>query len=886
MSAEVSCGCGFTLGRLDAVHAVTPSIGSANDKVELICPLCGLELDVVLQKQGVLARATGPQVEYLRWGKAGVGGGRSVTIGRFRLEFPNLGVIEPHQICYPRVPAFQREDGAPVVPVLPVLHRYLDCVDVGQLDRLRDQGQLGHIEGDEYVARLPLLGGAGEPAEVRLPLFSYAGKTGAESVIRDVNLRVWPNLPTTTWRHYLVGLSATGPGATPMLGPDRRLRMFVRGASTGFTELTSVQRAGEALVGRLKERPTWVAIEVADAGKLDATVARAGGLFEVPAVEDKALGNNLNVGLDFGTSNTCVAFQIQGSKEIELVRPVAETDWSLYIVRAGIEPAVHRGPDLWPGRTGFGPSEDLYPSEILFRRTRGDQSQSLGDIANWTYGVDFGIPIAGIDPAFAETDHIISEFKWSAMLEGSVFHKPVALLQAQYIAATLMNAVVRFGIRQGAMPAEVYVRYSYPMAFGPGDHTVLEKAVEHLSEALPGATGMRWSILPGASESEAAAQSNDDRKAVEVFLDMGGGSTDIAIRTKEPESNDAWNNVYVTSVRYAGAALLAAYAGTRQSTCLAAGASVDQLRRKVRESTSASNVVKDSRLFNPNRERARVNRTDHFYGYVVELAARMLAAGVIEGRFARTAVVGVDDQDNEISIAIHLLGNGWRFKTTTTTADFKAALCAALESRTEALINGYLTGDHSYAKDRLAVLRTKTLIFTPGRSATNVPHDKAAVAVGVIGPKSRVGDKGQLSSGIVGWTTNVRTAGNKRSIPWFVRYDNNDSANKRNRPALGGAEGAAAAKGKLGAVPGQAVDGPATWYAEFDASPSFDWRDGPPALPRDLTPVKELDPDLVDSLGKLRIGCADLKPTWFKKGAFEVLLEELFRDALREKIEG
>lgn len=888
MSIDVSCGCGFTLGRLDAAYEVKPNVGGKNDQIELTCPLCGIELAVVLQKLGVLARPGDKRVEYVRWGKPGSAIDRTVAIGRFRLELPNLGIMEPHQICYPRVPAFQTETGT-AVPILPIQHGYFDCIDVGKVEMLRQQGGLGHVEGDDYVARLPLFGWDGEPPEVRLPLFTYAGATSDDNVIRDVNLRIWPNLPSTTWRHYLVGLSAIGAGATPILGPERRIRMFARGAATGFVELKIVQRAGDAMVGHLRERPTWIALELTDAGKITAGPARAGGLFEIAAVQPRSLGNKLNVGLDFGTSNTCLAFQLQGASEddIELVPTVAETDWSLYRIRAGSEPTVHRGPDLWPARSGFGPSEDLFPSELLFLHTRGDQSQSLGDHTNWTYGVDFGIPVAGIEPEFPEADHIISEFKWGKLLQGSAFANHVGALQAHYLAATVMTALARCAARKNALPTSVEVFYSYPMAFIKEDHDVLVAAIGQVQQWLGEAVALSWTFTHGVSESEAAAQSNGGRDVVEVFLDMGGGSTDVAIRTQRAEGEDKWTNVYVMSMRYAGAALLAAYAGTRRSTCLAAGATVDQLRRKVRESISASNVVTDPRLFNPNRERARVNRTEHFYGYVVELAARMLAAGVIEGRFARTATVGSDETEDVIPVAVHLLGNGWRFKATTTTTEFKAALCSAIETRTENLINEYLRTDHPFAKARLDVLRTKTLVFEAGKPGKHVQHDKAAVAVGALKLRGRArAAEGTLPSGILGWTTTVRVAGVKRTLPWFLRYDNNDANNKKNRPSATTTE-RPVGKGKLGDPDtAPAADGPAAWYLPLGEAPTFDWQDGPPGLPRDLTPVGELDPNLSESLSKLRTGCVDSKPMWFSKGAFEVLLEDLFRDALREKIEG
>src|SRR5690606_39226579 len=141
---------------------------------------------------------------------------------------------------------------------------------------------------------------------------------------------------------------------------------------------------GECLVGALDERPAWVGLEVTEAGQArePAAQAVAGGFFFVPPATVPAAGE-VRAGLDFGTSNTCVAFQgqmISDDQSPALLPKVDEQDWNLYLVRGGPELRTHRGPDLWPSPSGFGAKGDLFASELLFGRAKADQTRALDAI--------------------------------------------------------------------------------------------------------------------------------------------------------------------------------------------------------------------------------------------------------------------------------------------------------------------------------------------------------------------------------------------------------------------------------------------------------------------------------------------------------------------------
>lgn len=879
--SDVSCSCGFPLESLDAVHRVEPSQGKPTSEVALSCPLCGTPIVVKLQTVGVLARERSGAIEFLRWKRPGATVGNTVALGLFRLEFDNLGLIEPREVCHAAALAFRGEDGELRVPVLPVRREYFDCIDQSKLAALRERGQLGRLVGGEYIARLPLRGFEGEAVEIRIPLATIKSPGAEDNAVLDVNVRLWPNLPTESWHHFLVGLSAVGPRATAVLGESRRLRLWSRGETVGFSRAASVQRGGESLVGSLAERPTWLSLELTRDGQADDPVADAlaGGLMQVPAATARATADTIQMGLDFGTSNTCVAFSAQGQEKADLVPRVDETIWSLYLVRAGAEPSVHKGPDLWPSSVGFGRYQDLFPSEFLFLRKVDDQAGQLGSIEDWSFGLDFGIPAAGVRPAFSEAEYVLGEFKWAEMIRGTAFQSKIEWLQAQYIAGVLLCAYARWAVVHGKTPGTVRVKYAYPMAFEQGDLDTLRNAGDHAAKLLARWTGLQWSLDIRMNESEAAAQGGDPRNRIQVFVDMGGGSTDIAVNVRD---FDILSTPYITSVRYAGAALLAAYEGSEPRTsCLAAGATGENLRRAIREAAQPADVIADPKLFDSDKERVRANRTQHFYGYVVELVARMIAAGVIERHFAGQDDNGGRREYNEdIGVSLFFLGNGWRLNATITASNFKQDLHARVKERVMALVKDVLVNGGTYGAALKDALKGRKLLIE--LKDHSFLHDKAAVAIGLLSSdqSSSAAVQGSRPAGILGWPTIESSRKGRRTIPWFARYDVRDGKN----PTDLASDSMDLAGDALGFDDEPAIDpnGPSAWYQKLAKPFALDFEDGAPKIAEGLRTIKELDPKLEKSLGVLRAKCATPNDTWLRRGPLEVLLEELFKKKLRE----
>lgn len=865
--------CGFDLSHLPGEWKVQPAHGS---KIPLSCPLCGDALEVRLQSVGVLARGSGEKTEFLRWKlSATQAAGTTVALGAFKLRFSALGTIEPREICYPTMLALVSETGEQVVPSLPVRREFFDCVDLDRFAKLWHDGRRADIIGGEYKVQLPLRG-HDELVEIR---------RAVKHVFRDVNLRIWPNWPPdrclSEWKYYLVGLATCGPGGDALLGPAPRARMFARsaGSKDWGRPLNLAQRGNESVVGALDERPSWVGLEITDPGRAadDDAEALAGGFFFVPPAQATTTpGDELRVGLDFGTSNTCVAVKglmISDDQLPGLVPKVDERDWNLYLVRGGPELKTHKGPDLWPGPTGFGAKSDLFASELLFSRPRVDQNRFIDSLESWRYGVDFGLPSAGVEPAFSESEFTLSDFKWQELLAGSSFVRRLEWVQAHYLIAVLMNAYVRavLGYRRGAARA-VNVQWSHPISFNTQDLRTLQEATNLAQQALSRLTGLDWTFAIGADESVAAAANAGDPGAnIAVYLDMGGGSTDVAVKIERRPGK--WEDIYLTSVRYAGMSLLAAYQGQQKGeSCLAGKTTLDVLRRRVREAPHLNTVLGDPTLFNKNQEAVTRNRTFHFYGYLTEYVARMLAAGFLDQRFKTADAAQNLEFPRALKIAFYFLGNGWRFHTWLAGND-QAGPGKDIWKRMMELI----TAERSEYADRIrAALKGARLSHTTEK-LSDVPHEKAAVAFGLLKEfrRARSQDRETGTAGILGWETRVDGT---RQIPWFAMYDTKESG----PPAP--VSGSAADEVVFGETSPSAGSGDidTPWYRDFPSSPSLDWQDTEPRLPLKLEPPFELDPNLNMTRGPLKRGCMPTgNQNWFVKGPYEVMLEELFRPRLK-----
>ena len=853
MAVTIACNqCGFDFTRLP--------VELKGARTTAACPLCHGQVVIDLGALRIFQREARVEKQFVMWRSREApepvksAGGWMVKIGRLRMVFESLIVLEPREICHKTVPAFLQETGDAALPLLPVREEFFDCIDADAVDGMVAAGkEVSGMRGGRYFCNLPLKGlAAGAVESIQgIPLFlagTGAGTGTAESAaLRGINMRIWPNVDVREWSRYLVGLSAIDPEGREALQGSRRLRAscFVKGKEK-WNPLDREMRGGDAFACSVEGRPAWVHVEVAAAGAESAVAA--GGIFRVPPAQKSCKGRHpLDLAIDFGTSNTCMAFLDDDRKEC-LIPCLDEKETSLYIIRGGPEPDAHAGPDLWPPVKWFGAAEDLLPSEILLAKPRSEMTADADSIGSWTFGIDYGLPGSGISPGYAEEEHLLTEFKWKYMVEDGpqqAFASSLVGVQARYLEASLACALARIIASGKALPGSVNVTWSYPICFQKADFEEgLNASFPEAAERLRVITGCAWTANKGPNESRASALLGGTSTAdLAVYLDMGGGSSDIAIENPRYDDTHPAQSIFRTSIRYAGAHMLAGYAGdgTPGSSCLAAESGIGRLRRQVRESKSIRDVTRNFDFFNSRFQEVLRNRTRHFYYYMLEYVARMVAAAVIERMAFRSGRM-----EKRLNVALYFLGNGWGFGSELD-EDMTGLFRTVLSRRVRKILEDEASAGAFTAEGT----KPNEVEFSfEVMKMSGVKHTKATVAMGLL--RSTSPGSGQMEEdtrgriGIVGYTTVVKHEDRTREIPWF-RLTGKD-------------------------IP------PAE--AEVDSRAMLDWEDNArPGFDTGIATPAQMDRGFNHTRPPLLRECRQKLDDyrWLQASPFEVMLEELFR---------
>jgi len=77
---------------------------------------------------------------------------------------------------------------------------------------------------------------------------------------------------------------------------------------------------------------------------------------------------------------------------------------------------------------------------------------------------------------------------------------------------------------------------------------------------------------------------------------------------------------------------------------------------------------------------------------------------------------------------------------------------------------------------------------------------------------------------------------------------------------------------------------PTPWYDRLPSTARLDWPRAQPGMPEGCEHPHDLDENLNGTRGILRQQCAVHTNGWFAKGAYEVMLEQLFKQKLPEII--
>ncbi|RMG46825.1 MAG: hypothetical protein D6723_16725 [Acidobacteria bacterium] len=813
--------------------------GVEDDRIRLYCPVCRGINHLNLRPYGIFYW----NGKLYRWRSATTtltSEGYEINISEtLTIKIPEgqLEVISKETICYPAIPVFRQMDGTLTYPQWPVRKEYIDFIDTQRDAQPAVTQNRYHIS--LHLKRVE------ERVEVDLPLVPVrVGEPAQEenAIFEGVHLVLWPDVPYTKWRRYFLRFGCVGEQAQDL---TRRVKVSAyahRELQSERKEWIPIGVIAEDGVTRfecVESRPEWAAIEFESAvrGELE-----GGGIWAIPSADETYPTYMPTVAVDFGTSNTFIAWNDPNTQRTE---PIPMESCDRFIIHGSDLPTVVDFPDTWPPRHGFGRRNALLPTEILTRKRLEELRVRSDEIAQWKPVRDYGIPSSGLDVRYPETEHIIAEFKWKDAIPDEAFRGQAADLQKHYLEFLVLFALAQLAHSQ-SIGQSVDLRFSYPLAFTQRQREDFNGILTEICQSVSAQTGISISSELPMDEARAAASSIGTLAAdysAFLYVDIGGGSSDIALEVVGENQNRRGYR-YIVSFQYAGSGLVYAFS---DGGCLRPDCNVTKFRRMIREIGQPIEILRRGTVFHPNKRNPIMAKTSYFYSYLREFLARLLAAHIITGEWAED----LNEEEKELIlgngylVALYPLGNGWGFGELIDPQYARDVFSKRLADRVNDILQQAVDHDDSHQSWPQVSVR-----------GANLPHEpKDAVAYGLL----RGWDQGNPEREewsfrtILGWTTRV---GRTRRCEWFLPV-----TDRAGRP--------------------EQVREPLPENPILDC-PEDEW----PSFPRRLPTPHLLDPGLNQVRDLLRRECVESgsEREWFSKSPFHVLLEKLFKSKLKELV--
>jgi hypothetical protein len=862
------CQCGLDFEELKAtiyIETLLEEKRLSSEGFQLNCPACTSQVSVELNAYGLfLWQDDQGHKKLYRWSSAKAVlealdknrhkdedqrekksqiklGGLTLIVPNDRLEKAEFNEKE---ICYKAVALFREKNGKIKHPDLPVKRKYLEMINADRDISVHETGNgeyrfrfYLHIRDEAMDIVLP-----GVPVKATKPT------SDANMAFDGVHLVLWPKIDYAAWRRYFLRFGWTD-GNSEIINENRELRVWAHACDDLSKQpddrqwmLMSTETPDKtARFACVESRPDWIAIEFEDSrGEV-----LGGGLWRIPKPQKGSFpslgGDSTSLGVDFGTSNTCLAWQ---SPNGPVMMPIESCDD--FIIEGSDLPHELAFPDAWLPQRGFGRKHVLIPSELMTRK-RVSELRNHRRVAEWKPVIDYSIPDSGIEAKFREEEYIIPDFKWKQMILDESLKSQCEDLQKRYLELVLLCTLAQLA-KEDKLDSTASVKFSYPLAFDEKMQEALVSVLKSVARTVTEQTGVSVNIeslddrtLP-VDEARAAALSSSvsdpDVKAC-LYVDIGGGSTDIALL--ELLGGNKGRYSYVCSVQYAGGALASALVG---GNCLKPGCDITHFRRQMRETSSVSELLSSNMLFARDKVNAITRKSDYFYGYLRDFLARLVAAHVIANQRSKGLTPGDADgqtQRETYKFMMLPLGNGWGFGHFLGSNFASGIFCKHLTAEANRIIDEAIT--HKVVSAQSPRIEVK------GKAVEN-PKD--AVAIGLL-PSVLEGVNVEKQEwawrSIVGWTTHGES-GSKADWYYPVTmgdFQAPDGANK---------------------MPSNSV---------LDC-PAEAW----PAFSSDLPKPHELDKDLDKTRRHLpKCSPVTINDTWFRYSPYHVLLEELFKPALK-----
>jgi hypothetical protein len=335
----------------------------------------------------------------------------------------------------------------------------------------------------------------------------------------ELKLAHWPPKYSPSWRLYVArgsGVARQHCGFWSLVGDDGTVARDVQLAPAVYLSVLNTPRRPT------QPRALWFHDQ--DHPDQDKDKHGRGLLFLNGLPEAKGqVGAKADLAMDFGTSNTCVASKLRKGMASE----AAPVSYSLSpLMLWGQDPLETPGfaPFEWGGKKGY------FPSILLALKSREELKNLKVEDLNPEHL--FMVDIPGLHKGL-ETDFESFEQLWNVYTNLKwrwTFGEAWGYL---FVGLSLLYAHAEMCLTHGA-EVEDYI-FTYPLAFEKTELDDFEDKVKQTVNAI-----RRFAYGDGAAvkpfktdESRAMAYAVDagkDEYTLQVFVDVGGGTTDIAIR--------------------------------------------------------------------------------------------------------------------------------------------------------------------------------------------------------------------------------------------------------------------------------------------------------------------------------------------------------------------
>lgn len=355
------------------------------------------------------------------------------------------------------------------------------------------------VDGDRVECTLRIPVGDVDKREIEISrVYTLASTAQAPGP----SLTIWPRFTDPRWHSYLV------------------FRCDAAQETASLFALSALGENGERLNGERERRNSVVettAYSVAPAVVAihDATTNDALGVllprYTTPA---RSTGRQLDVGIDFGTSNTVISLREEGVQTPELLKL---SDAVLSLTQPSETTSRAIAAYFFP--------KDVEPrpfgTAAVYLRTLGELQLERNGL-----GVRVNVPFDGeVEPDPRNT--VVGDLKWSTDKESGFLTE--AFLRH------ILALVLAHAIDAGFEPANVRIRYAYPRAFSERQRAQLDELWKRVWTTFARSNQSLGAMRDPIDESQAMLHHFYNAGVAGVagdttaLLDIGGGTSDIAV---------------------------------------------------------------------------------------------------------------------------------------------------------------------------------------------------------------------------------------------------------------------------------------------------------------------------------------------------------------------